>query len=222
LRSSDPGSAIEGFRQKIPLHNQLTDLGMKLRQLNVAVLLAGAALLVEHLGEFLNRLALPRCNLGRVQFVLGRQLATVSWPLIASSATLALNSAENRLRVLMVIRPLYRRIHLTGLSQEAGPPLVTSERAKSHKRHVAKHVRDAQRHHGPRQQRGDKENTPDQSTQIGNGDVSEEDFQKAIEDGVVRDVVGIEPELNEDFCESEVVGCLVDDPIQDRRQLHIA
>jgi hypothetical protein len=34
-----------------------------------------------------------------------------------------LNSAENRLRVLMVIRPLYRRIHLTGLSQEAGPPL---------------------------------------------------------------------------------------------------
>ena len=47
---------------------------VKLRQLNVAVLLAGAALLVEHLGEFLNRLALPRCNLGRVQFVLGRQL----------------------------------------------------------------------------------------------------------------------------------------------------
>jgi hypothetical protein len=44
--------------------------------------------------------------------------------LIASSATLALNSAENRLRVLMVIRPPYRRIHLTGLSQEAGPPLV--------------------------------------------------------------------------------------------------
>src|SRR6476620_2859966 len=74
LSSSDPGSAIECFRQKIPLHHQLTDLGMKLRQLNVAVLLAGAALLVEHLGEFLNRLALPRCNLGRVQFVLGRQL----------------------------------------------------------------------------------------------------------------------------------------------------
>jgi hypothetical protein len=34
-----------------------------------------------------------------------------------------LNSAENRLRVLMVIRPPYRRIHLTGLSQEAGTPL---------------------------------------------------------------------------------------------------
>jgi len=80
---------------------------MKLRQLNVVVLLAGAALLVEHLGEFLNRLALPRCNLGRVQFVLGRELGD-------SSATLALNSAENRLRVLMVIRPPYRRIRLTG------------------------------------------------------------------------------------------------------------
>src|SRR4029077_18786626 len=71
----------------------------------------------------LNRLALPRCNLGRVQFVLGRQLGDRLLALIASRATLALNSAENRLRVLMVIRPLYRRIHPTGLSQEAGPPL---------------------------------------------------------------------------------------------------
>jgi hypothetical protein len=91
---------------------------------------------------------------------------------------------------------------------------VTGERAKSHEKHVADHIRDAQRHHGPRQHRGDKEGSPDQSTHIGNGDVSEEDFQKAIEDGVVRDVVGIEPELNEDFCESEIVGCLVEDPIQ--------
>src|SRR5271169_6131260 len=72
--SSDPGSAIEGFRQKIPLHNQLTDLGMELRQLGVAVLLTGAALLVKHFGELLDCLALPRCNLGRAQFVLGRQL----------------------------------------------------------------------------------------------------------------------------------------------------
>ena len=77
----------KAFDKKIPLHNQLTDLGMKLRQLNVAVLLAGAALLVEHLGEFLNRLALPRCNLGRVQFVLGRQLGDRLLALIASSAT---------------------------------------------------------------------------------------------------------------------------------------
>ena len=43
--------------------------------------------------------------LGRMQFVLGRRSATVSWPLIASSAT-SLNSAENRLRLLMVDYPL--------------------------------------------------------------------------------------------------------------------
>jgi hypothetical protein len=36
---------------------------------------------------------------------------------------LALNSAENRLRVLMVGRPLNRRTHLSRLSQEVGPPL---------------------------------------------------------------------------------------------------
>jgi len=34
-----------------------------------------------------------------------------------------LNSAENRLRVLMVVRPLHQRIHLSRLSQEVGPPL---------------------------------------------------------------------------------------------------
>src|SRR5271154_3322883 len=72
--SSDPGSAIEGFRQKIPFHNKLTDLGVKLRQLGVAVLFARVALLVEYLGEFLDRLALPGRNLGRMQLVLGRQL----------------------------------------------------------------------------------------------------------------------------------------------------
>ena len=47
---------------------------MKLRQLGVAVLLAHATLLVEHLGELLDRLALPGSNLGWVQFVPGRQL----------------------------------------------------------------------------------------------------------------------------------------------------
>ena len=45
---------------------------MKLRQLNVAVLLAGAALLVEHLGEFLNRLALlPRRWQGAAEQIAG-------------------------------------------------------------------------------------------------------------------------------------------------------
>jgi integrase len=36
-----------------------------------------------------------------------------------------LNSAENRLRVLMVDHPLHRRIHLSRLCQEVGPPLFT-------------------------------------------------------------------------------------------------
>ena len=110
---------------KIPLHNKLADLGVKLGDLAIPALLALGALIVEHLGQLLHRLALPRCNLRRMQLVPGRQLATVSWPLIASSATLALNSAENRLRVLMVVHPLHRQIHLSPLSQEVGPPLDT-------------------------------------------------------------------------------------------------
>src|ERR1700681_78023 len=74
LSSSDPGSAIEGFRQKIPLHNKLTDLGVELGDLAITALLSLAALLVEHLGKLLDRLAFPGGNLCRVQFVLGRQL----------------------------------------------------------------------------------------------------------------------------------------------------
>src|SRR5215207_5312433 len=50
------------------------DLAIQLRQLGVAVLLAGAAFLVEHLGQLLNRLALPGRNLRWMQLVLGRQL----------------------------------------------------------------------------------------------------------------------------------------------------
>ncbi len=89
---------------------------MKLRQLGVAVLLARAALLVEHLGQLLHRLTLPGSNLVGCSSCLLASSATVSWPLIASSATLALNSAENRLRVLIMVRPLDRRIHLNRLS----------------------------------------------------------------------------------------------------------
>src|ERR1700685_337937 len=72
--SSDPGSAIEGFRQKIPFHNKLTDLGVKLGDLAIPTLLALGALFGKYLGELLNRLALPGRNLRRMQFVLGRQL----------------------------------------------------------------------------------------------------------------------------------------------------
>src|SRR5271169_2961545 len=73
--SSDPGSAIEGFRQKIPLHHKLTDLGVKLGDLAIAALVSLGAPLVEHLCKLLDRLALPCRNLGRVQFVLARQLS---------------------------------------------------------------------------------------------------------------------------------------------------
>ncbi len=47
---------------------------MKLRQFGLAVLFAPVALLVENLGQLLNRLTLPGSNLARVQFVLARQL----------------------------------------------------------------------------------------------------------------------------------------------------
>src|SRR5271170_6064303 len=72
--SSDPGSAIEGFRQKIPFHNKLTDLGVKLGDLAIPALVSLGALLVKYLGELLDRLALPGRNLSEVQLVLGRQL----------------------------------------------------------------------------------------------------------------------------------------------------
>ena len=90
---------------------------MKLGDLAIPVLLSLAALLVEHLGELLDRLALPGRNLGRVQFVLGRQLRNRLMALDRLKRTLALNSAENRLRVLMVVRPVHRRTHLSRLSQ---------------------------------------------------------------------------------------------------------
>jgi hypothetical protein len=57
--SSDPGSAIEGFGQKIPLHNKLADLGMELCHLGLAVRLNLKALVVEDLRQLLDRLTLP-------------------------------------------------------------------------------------------------------------------------------------------------------------------
>ena len=71
LPSCDPGSGIEVIGQKIPLHNKLADLGVKFRNLSVAVGLNLGPLVVEHLGQLLDCLALPRRNPSRVQFVLG-------------------------------------------------------------------------------------------------------------------------------------------------------
>src|SRR6202035_3728946 len=73
--SSDPGSAIEGFRQKIPLHNELTNLGVELRHFSVAVGLNLSPLVVEYLGQLLDGLTLPRRYLGGMQFVLASQLS---------------------------------------------------------------------------------------------------------------------------------------------------
>ena len=50
-------------------------------------------------------------------------------PRIASSATLALNSAVNRLRVFMLDRPFRWKTHLMPLSRKPAPP-HRSERAK--------------------------------------------------------------------------------------------
>jgi hypothetical protein len=75
---------------------------VKLRQLGGPALLARAALLVEDLGQLLDRLSLPSCNLGWMQFVLGRQLRNRLVALDRLKRDFALNSAENRLRVLMV------------------------------------------------------------------------------------------------------------------------
>ena len=75
---SDPGSSIEPFRQKIPFHNKLADLGVKLGDLAIPALLALGALVVKHLGKLLDRLALP-----------GRIWVGCSSCLVASSATVS-------------------------------------------------------------------------------------------------------------------------------------
>jgi hypothetical protein len=72
--SSDPGSAIEGFRQKIPFHNKLTDLGVKLGDLAIPTLLALGALFGKYLGELLNRLAFLGVNVVGMNLVFVRML----------------------------------------------------------------------------------------------------------------------------------------------------
>src|SRR5271167_2106364 len=110
--SSDPGSAIEGFRQKIPLHNKLADLGVKLGDLDIPALLPLGAVLVEHLGELLDRLAFPGRNLGRMQFVLGRQLR---------NRLVALNRLKRNLGLEFSRKPSPRP-HGGSSSASANPP----------------------------------------------------------------------------------------------------
>jgi hypothetical protein len=61
---------------------------------------------------------------------------------------LALNSAENRLRVLMMDRPPHRRIHLNRLSQEVGPPLVHAARPCRKEKNARSHERPAEERNG--------------------------------------------------------------------------
>ena len=73
--SFDPGSAIEGFAQKISLHNKLTNLGVKLRNLGVAVSLKAGSYrcrisLHDHCGSIIaGRLSRKRLDFGGDQSV---------------------------------------------------------------------------------------------------------------------------------------------------------
>jgi hypothetical protein len=110
--SSDPGSAIEGFRQKIPFHHKLTNLGMQIRQFRGAVLLSRIALLVKDFGELLDRLSLPGGDLGGVQLVLGRQLR---------DGLLALGRLKRDLRLELSRKPSPRPPDGSS-SESANPP----------------------------------------------------------------------------------------------------
>jgi hypothetical protein len=82
---------------------------------------------------------------------------------------------------------------------------VSGECAEAGEECAADHVRDPQRHHGLRQERGDEENRADQGKHVGKVDVVQEDLEKAVEDCVIRDVVGIEAHLDQDLCDPEIV-----------------
>ena len=58
--------------------------------------------------------------------------------------------------------------------------VVTSsgERAEAGEEGAADHVRDAQRHHGLRQQGGDKEDGANQGEHVGKRDVGQHNFQQ--------------------------------------------
>lgn len=73
--------------------------------------------------SFSTGLALPGRDLRRVQFVPGRQLRNRLVALDRLKCHLGLELSRKPLRVLMMVRPLYRRTHLSRLCQEVGPPL---------------------------------------------------------------------------------------------------
>ena len=121
--SSDPGSAIEGFGQKIPLHDKLADLGMQLRHLGVAVRLNLKALVVEDLRQLLDRLPLPLRDQVRMKLVPRRQLRDRPLPLDRLKRDLRLElGREPSARPA----PAFRRRAAeegTGVASETGPPV---------------------------------------------------------------------------------------------------
>src|SRR5690606_23064261 len=70
--SSDPGSAIEGLGQKVPLDDELADLGVQLRHLGLPADLGIGSLVVERLGQVLDGLPFPLRDLVRVKLMLRR------------------------------------------------------------------------------------------------------------------------------------------------------
>ena len=90
----------------------------------------------------------------------------------------------------------------------------SAERAEAGEEGAADHVRDPQRHHGLRQQGGDKEDGADQGEHVGQRDVVQKDFQQAVEDGVIGDVVGVETQLNQDLRDPEIVRRRVENAVQ--------
>ncbi len=89
----------------------------------------------------------------------------------------------------------------------------SGERAEGGEESATDHVRDPQWHHGLRQQGGDKEDGADQGKHVGQRDVVQQNFQEAIEDRVIGDVVGVETHLNQDLCDPEVVRCCVQNAV---------
>jgi hypothetical protein len=85
--SSDPSSAIEGFRQKVPLHNKLADTCVKLGDLAIPTFLSLGAFLVEHLDQLRDRLTLSGREPRRMEFVLGGHLSNRQMTLDRLSGT---------------------------------------------------------------------------------------------------------------------------------------
>jgi hypothetical protein len=82
---------------------------------------------------------------------------------------------------------------------------VSGQRAVAGEKYTADHVRHPQRHHGVGQKGRDKEDRANQGKHVGEGDVVQQNFQKAIEYRIVGNIVGIETYLNHDLGDPQIV-----------------